>query len=98
MSSTDEYREAETSPDGKYVRYDKKLGAGAYKDVYLSIDTDRGVEVAWNVVNLEDASQEKKRIQGETRILEALKHDNIINFYHVWYNADKDQICFTTEQ
>ena len=42
MSSNDEYREVETSPDGRYVRYDKKLGAGAYKDVYLSVDTDRG--------------------------------------------------------
>ena len=34
--------EAETSPDGRYVRFDQKLGAGAQKDVYLGFDTETG--------------------------------------------------------
>lgn len=42
-------------------------------------------------------SAEKRRIRSETEILAELQHPHIINFYHVWENKEKDQICFTTE-
>jgi serine/threonine protein kinase len=42
-------------------------------------------------------SAEKRRIRSETEILAELQHPNIISFYHVWENKEKDQICFTTE-
>jgi len=42
-------------------------------------------------------AHEQDRIKKETDILKVLKHDNIINFYHVWENPEKEQICFTTE-
>jgi serine/threonine protein kinase len=42
-------------------------------------------------------ANEKRRIRSETEILAELQHPHIINFYHVWEQKEKDQICFTTE-
>ena len=42
-------------------------------------------------------ANEKRRIRSETEILAELQHPHIINFYHVWENKAKEQICFTTE-
>lgn len=41
--------------------------------------------------------EEKKRVMGETEILDKLNHPYIIKFFDVWKNDEKDQICFTTE-
>src|ERR1700761_6793328 len=91
-------REVEVSPDGRYVRFEEKLGSGAYKEVFLCYDTETGKEVAWNAVNLARVPlNERKRIRMETEILASLHHPHIINFYHVWENPATDQICFTTE-
>ena len=32
-------------------QYDKKLGTGAYKDVFLAYNTVDGIDVAWNTVS-----------------------------------------------
>jgi WNK lysine deficient protein kinase len=40
---------------------------------------------------------EKSRILQETRILADINHPKIINFYEVWTNTEKNEICFTTE-
>ena len=86
-------REVEVSPDGRYVRFEEKLGSGAYKDVYLAYDTETGKEVAWNTVNLSRIpAGEKRRIRMETEILASLHHPHIINFYHVWEHPAQDQI------
>ena len=95
-------REVEVSPDGRYVRFEEKLGSGAYKDVYLAYDTETGKEVAWNTVNLARVPVgEKRRILSETEILASLHHPHIINFYHVWQtpanDAGGDAVVFTTE-
>jgi len=88
----------ETSPDGRYSRLDEKLGQGAYKDVWKAIDTEEGIEVAWNTVNLARVPPaERKRLRGETELLNNIRHPNIITFYRSWEDKDKDQICFTTE-
>ena len=34
-------REVEVSPDGRYVRFEEKLGSGAYKEVFLASATLR---------------------------------------------------------
>lgn len=79
-------------------QFDEKLGNGAYKEVYLSYDTETGKEVAWNTVNLTRLPPgERKRIRMETEILRELNHPHVINFYHVWESEDKEKICFTTE-
>ena len=98
MSRSHKYdlREVEVSPDGRYVRFEEKLGSGAYKEVYLCYDTETGKECAWNTVQLGRIPEsEKRRIIMETEILASLHHPHIINFYHVWENPQLDQICLT---
>ena len=68
-------REVEVSPDGRYVRFEEKLGSGAYKEVYLCYDTETGKECAWNTVQLGRIPEsEKRRIVMETEILASLHH------------------------
>lgn len=90
--------EVETSPDGRYIRFDEKLGSGAYKDVYLSYDTETGQEVAWNTVYLGGLpADEQERIRGETAILKSLSHPAIISFGNTWESSSGEEIHFTTE-
>jgi WNK lysine deficient protein kinase len=97
--SHEDLKEVERSPEGRYIRYDKKLGDGAYKAVWLAFDTERGTEVAWNLVDLRRLpGREKERIKSETEILRTIKHEHIINFYQVWEKPDKEQVIFTTER
>ena len=92
------FHEVESSPDGRYVRFDEQLGSGAYKVVYLAYDTETGKEVAWNAVQMKRLPvAEKRRIRMETSILSRLHHPHIINFYHHWCDEAEEQINFTTE-
>ena len=93
------FHEVETSPDGRYVRFDERLGTGAYKNVYLAYDTETGKEVAWNSIDMKRLPEaDKRRIRMETSILSRLNHPHIINFFNVWDDQqDDDLISFTTE-
>lgn len=42
----------ETSPKGRFKRFNEELGRGAYKIVYKGVDHETGREIAWNVINL----------------------------------------------
>jgi WNK lysine deficient protein kinase len=93
------YKEVERSPDGRYIRYDSKLGDGAYKAVWLAYDTELGIEVAWCLVETKKIPpRERERIKSETEILSHIHHQHIINFYQVWENPATEQIVFTTER
>ena len=86
------------SPHGRYVRFNEKLGSGAYKDVFRAYDTIEGIEVAWNEVNLLGVPKtERSRIVNEVRLLERLHHNNIISFYGSWVNRELEQVVFVTE-
>jgi hypothetical protein len=88
----------ERSPGGRYLRFQEKLGSGAYKDVYRAYDTIEGIEVAWNVVNLAGVPKaERARIVHEVRLLERLHHKNIISFHGSWVNREREQVIFVTE-
>ncbi|OQS04703.1 serine/threonine protein kinase [Thraustotheca clavata] len=88
----------ETSPRGIYVRFDTKLGTGAYKTVYKGYDTDQGIDVAWNAIDIGALPHgEKARIIQEVELLKKLEHKNIINFYGSWYSKEKNQVVFITE-
>lgn len=88
----------ERSPGGRYVRFMEKLGSGASKDVYRAYDTQEGIEVAWNVVNLAGVPKnERNRIVNEVRLLERLHHHNIISFHGSWVNRELQQVNFVTE-
>ncbi|GKZ00898.1 hypothetical protein MPSEU_001041400 [Mayamaea pseudoterrestris] len=86
------------SPGGRYVRFLEKLGSGASKDVYRAYDTQEGIEVAWNVVNLSGVPKlERNRIVNEVRLLERLHHQNIISFHGSWVNRERQEVNFVTE-
>jgi WNK lysine deficient protein kinase len=80
------------------VRFAEKLGSGASKDVYRAYDTQEGIEVAWNVVNLSGVPKsERNRIVNEVRLLERLHHHNIISFHGSWVNRERQEVNFVTE-
>lgn len=88
----------ERSPGGRYVRFMEKLGSGASKDVFRAYDTQEGIEVAWNVVNLSGVPKtERNRIVNEVRLLERLHHHNIISFHGSWVNRERQEVNFVTE-
>lgn len=35
------------SPDGRFIKYAKEIGRGAFKTVYRGLDTETSVAVAW---------------------------------------------------
>ncbi|TMW62694.1 hypothetical protein Poli38472_005312 [Pythium oligandrum] len=104
MSDLDMYkheegdRPVERSPRGRYIRFDIRLGTGAYKTVYKAYDTDQGIDVAWNAIDIGVLpSSEKTRIIQEVQLLQKLEHKNIINFYGSWFSKEKNQVVFITE-
>eukprot|EP00434_Breviolum_minutum_P040816 symbB.v1.2.036288.t2/scaffold5089.1/size31073/2 len=42
----------ERSPEGRFVRFNRKLGSGPYKVVFLGSHEVTGMEVAWNIISL----------------------------------------------
>ncbi|CAI5719292.1 unnamed protein product [Hyaloperonospora brassicae] len=91
-------RPMEHSPRGRYIRFDIRLGTGAYKSVYKAYDTDQGIDVAWNAIDIGLLpSTEKTRIIQEVQLLQKLEHKNIINFYGSWFCKEKNQVVFITE-
>lgn len=91
-------RPVEHSPRGRYIRFDIRLGTGAYKTVYKAYDTDQGIDVAWNAIDIGVLpSTEKTRIIQEVQLLQKLEHKNIINFYGSWFSKEKNQVVFITE-
>ncbi|GLE00386.1 hypothetical protein PINS_up009143 [Pythium insidiosum] len=91
-------RPVERSPRGRYIRFDIRLGTGAYKTVYKAYDTDQGIDVAWNAIDIGVLpASEKTRIIQEVQLLQKLEHKNIINFYGSWFSKEKNQVVFITE-
>lgn len=59
-----------------------------------------GTEVAWNqvrVMELATTKEERDRLFAEIRVLRALKHKNIMSFYHYWHDEKSQTINFITE-
>ena len=89
----------ERSPKNRFLRFNRKLGAGSYKDVYLGFDTHTGCEVAWNVIGFQHLSkQERKRISEEINIAKTLSNPRIITFVNAWINKQKEEVVFITER
>lgn len=101
---TDFFREGnkddivERSPDGRYSRFNHKLGLGAFKTVFKGYDSEEGSEVAWNQVNMDRFGEvEKLQIQTEVNILRSLTHRHILTFFAYFDMPSTKQIVFITE-
>ncbi|CAD8093338.1 unnamed protein product [Paramecium sonneborni] len=101
LSSEDEEQTSmiiENDPTGRFSKYNEEIGKGAYKSVYRGYDNESGCEVAWNVFQLMNVSEnEIRRAKQEIAILKTLKHKNIISFIHSWHSKSKKEIVFITE-
>ena len=80
---------AEFSPEGRYARTNTILGKGSYKIVYNALDNKKGIDVAWNRVNIKFLNpKEKKRIRNEVALLDKMSHPHIINLSGAWYKDE----------
>lgn len=93
---------AETSPNGRYIRYSAILGRGAYKTVYKAFDTEEALEVAWNKLHVDRLTDyDMEKVSNEVSLLRQVEHKNIIRFYDTWHVGDANgnqTINFITEQ
>ncbi|CAN8245616.1 unnamed protein product [Cochlearia groenlandica] len=91
---------AEKDPSGRYIRYNDVLGRGAFKTVYKAFDELEGIEVAWNLMSIEDVMQmpgQLERLYSEVHLLKALKHENIIKLFYSWVDDKNKTINMITE-
>lgn len=92
----------ETSPNGRYIRYNDVLGKGSYKTVYKAFDTEEALEVAWNKLHVDRLSEhDLEKVSNEVSLLRQVEHKNIIHFYDFWRGVDANgnqTINFITEQ
>ncbi|CAH8255820.1 unnamed protein product [Arabidopsis lyrata] len=87
-------------PSGRYVRYNDVLGRGAFKTVYKAFDEVQGIEVAWNLMSIEDVLQmpgQLDRLYSQVHLLNSLKHDNIIKLFYSWVDDHNKSINMITE-
>ncbi|KAG7658433.1 Protein kinase domain [Arabidopsis suecica] len=87
-------------PTGRYIRYNDVLGRGAFKTVYKAFDEVEGIEVAWNLMSIEDVLQmpgQLDRLYSEVHLLNSLKHDNIIKLFYSWVDDHNKSINMITE-
>eukprot|EP01130_Rhizamoeba_saxonica_P016659 TRINITY_DN7747_c0_g1_i1.p1 TRINITY_DN7747_c0_g1~~TRINITY_DN7747_c0_g1_i1.p1 ORF type:complete len:362 (+),score=70.72 TRINITY_DN7747_c0_g1_i1:52-1137(+) len=95
-----EGRVVEFAKEKRYSRLTKIVGSGGSKVVYEAIDRYRGIEVAWNEVQLNKFSKDRlSKLKNEVHYLSGLAHKNIINFYGSWvdYNPANTRLVFITE-
>uniref|UniRef100_A0A1J3HX56 non-specific serine/threonine protein kinase n=1 Tax=Noccaea caerulescens TaxID=107243 RepID=A0A1J3HX56_NOCCA len=91
---------AEKDPTGRYIRYDDVLGRGAFKTVYKAFDEVEGIEVAWNLMSIQDVMQmpgQLERLYSEVHLLKSLKHENIIKLFYSWVDDKNKTINMITE-
>jgi len=87
----------ETGPNGTYVRFEHKLGSGAFKTVYRALDTEKGIEVAWNQVLIDRFQLDKEKVLREIEFFKKIRHKHVIEFYNFWTDERKNQVVFITE-
>eukprot|EP00917_Polyrhabdina_sp_WS-2016_P013446 GHVP01029549.1.p1 GENE.GHVP01029549.1~~GHVP01029549.1.p1 ORF type:complete len:549 (-),score=111.82 GHVP01029549.1:192-1838(-) len=82
-----------TSPNGRYVKFNKLLGKGAFKTVWYAVDKETGLEVAWNCLPL--SRNEYNNMSNEIEILKHVRHKNIIHLHDSWFQ--ENEFVFITE-
>ncbi len=101
-----EKKAVEKSPKERFVRvknilvtqFDEILGNGSFKRVYKAYDLDDAKEVAWNVINVGNMSDEEiKKIIDEINLIKKLKNPRILNYISGWVNDAKKEVVFITD-
>ncbi|PIM97749.1 MEKK [Handroanthus impetiginosus] len=92
----------EKSPCGRYVRFKKILGRGAFKDAYKGFDLVNNVEIAWSQTLVDDVtaltSQEnQEKLFSEAVLLQSSNHRNIMKCYSFWLDYDNKVLNMITE-
>lgn len=92
-------RAVEKSPRGRFIRFNKRLGTGAFKVVYLAFDNDTGCEVAWNVLPFKRLGKhERKQINTEIKIASMLHHPRILRYKSSWVNRERGEVVFISDR
>jgi len=91
----------EKSPDSRYIKLNRdKIGQGGQKKVFKAYDTIKGIEVAWNEIDVSPFdSKIKEQIFREIEILQKCNNQciYIIKLYDNWIDKSKEKIIFITE-
>lgn len=84
----------EISPDGRFLRYDEVVGRGSTKVAYKGFDQERGTDVVWHQIHIDNDSgdmlRRKESLLSEAALLKTLRHDNIIKCCCFWVDDDKN--------
>ncbi|XP_021850657.2 probable serine/threonine-protein kinase WNK11 [Spinacia oleracea] len=103
MSWSSNLAVVERDPTGRYVRYNKRLGVGAWKSVYKGFDQVKGIEIAWSriVITGDTATSESEGTLNdlcvEVCLLKSLDNENIVKCYHSWIDYQEKIIHMITE-
>lgn len=80
------------------------MGAGANKQVYAAFDEQEGMEVAWNEISVlqSDTSRYsekeiKRKLHDEVKMLQQLRHKNIIKMMEWWFDRKEQKLVFISE-
>ena len=96
----------EKSPKDRFVRvlliikikFDEVLGNGSFKRVYKGYDLDDAKEVAWNVINVGNMTNDEiERIKEEINLIKKLKNPRILHYISGWVNDAKKEVIFITD-
>lgn len=67
---------------------------------YKGFDEVDGIEVAWNLVRIDDvlrSSDDLERLYSEVHLLKLLRHENIVKFHDSWIDTKKRTVNIITE-
>ena len=91
----------EKSPNSRYIKLNRdKIGQGGQKKVFKAYDTIKGIEVAWNEIDVSPFdSNIQEQIYKEIEILQKCNNQcvYIIKLYHNWIDNSREKIIFITE-
>jgi WNK lysine deficient protein kinase len=91
----------EKSPNSRYIKLNRdKIGQGGQKKVFKAYDTIKGIEVAWNEIDVSPFdSKIKEQIYKEIEILQKCNNQcvYIIKLYDNWIDNSREKIIFITE-
>ncbi|XP_022251653.1 uncharacterized protein LOC106467758 isoform X2 [Limulus polyphemus] len=83
-SAPEEDEARDTSPDGRFLKFEEEIGRGSFKTVYKGLDTATGVAVAWCELQERLKKSTRQRFREEVEMLKGLQHPNIVRFYDFW--------------